>query len=233
MSGLAKFAGELKVKVVKVEGFAEKSGFFVKITLGKEKQKTSTKNDAGGSATFNEELTFTKAAEDKVLHVEVLDSDTMSNDALGDVDVDLSATGNAWYETKHRGQASGKVFLAFEKGAPTPAPSSSRPPVSAAPPKAETPSVKGDLGPEIQSQKPKYRARARALAEEDGGRSGDEVREQSGGSGVGKRGNGVQKLGAGGDSGGLKKWGARGSRMKWGGLDLNALAQQKRALKLE
>eukprot|EP00286_Rhodomonas_abbreviata_P007479 CAMPEP_0181320424 /NCGR_PEP_ID=MMETSP1101-20121128/18118_1 /TAXON_ID=46948 /ORGANISM="Rhodomonas abbreviata, Strain Caron Lab Isolate" /LENGTH=125 /DNA_ID=CAMNT_0023428131 /DNA_START=26 /DNA_END=403 /DNA_ORIENTATION=+ len=118
---LAEFGGILKVKVVKIEGFAETAGFmdktdpFVELKMGEETFKTAVKNNAGGSAEFNEQFCFDKQEGEQTMRLRVLDSDTLSNDLLGsrDIDLDDSSTGNGWYTVVSNGKETGKVFLEF------------------------------------------------------------------------------------------------------------------------
>eukprot|EP00287_Rhodomonas_sp_CCMP768_P009124 CAMPEP_0196724438 /NCGR_PEP_ID=MMETSP1091-20130531/6285_1 /TAXON_ID=302021 /ORGANISM="Rhodomonas sp., Strain CCMP768" /LENGTH=125 /DNA_ID=CAMNT_0042066553 /DNA_START=66 /DNA_END=443 /DNA_ORIENTATION=+ len=118
---LAEFGGVLKVTVIKIQGFDESSGFmdktdpFVELEMGEEKFKTATKNNAGGNAEYNEEFAFNKQEGEQTLKVRVYDSDTLSNDLLGqrDVDLDDESTGNGSFDVVKDGKVTGQVFIEF------------------------------------------------------------------------------------------------------------------------
>jgi Ca2+-dependent lipid-binding protein len=95
------FAGTLHVTVLDINEFSDTAGFmdkadpYVQLMLGqgasfKNGMKTSTKNNAGGHVDFNECFTLRKELFDNVLRVRVMDSDTLSDDTMGELDVNLN-----------------------------------------------------------------------------------------------------------------------------------------------
>ena len=92
------FAGVFHVTVVRLDNFSDTAGMmdrtdpFVEMRLGNECLKTSVKNNAGGhNVVYDETLSFNKALLAGELKVKVMDSDTLSNDTLGELTVDLHA----------------------------------------------------------------------------------------------------------------------------------------------
>ena len=83
------------------------------------------KNNAGGhNVEFNEILSFNKNLMESVLKVRVLDKDTLSDDVLGELDVnlnlqDLPADGESeqamQFELTNKGKPAGKVWLTFSR----------------------------------------------------------------------------------------------------------------------
>ena len=92
------FAGTLYVTVHRISSFPDKAGFmdttdpYVKLELAnKESQKTTVLNNAGGNAEFNESFLFRKELFDGILRVLVMDSETVTRDAmLGELNVNLN-----------------------------------------------------------------------------------------------------------------------------------------------
>ena len=85
----------LRVMVHDIRDFPEYSGFmdktdpYVQLQLGAESYKTKYKNNVGGNATFNESFTFSKQASDNIMTITVWDKDTLSDDLLGERQIDL------------------------------------------------------------------------------------------------------------------------------------------------
>jgi len=119
---LADFAGVFKVTVVSISGFDETAGFmdktdpFVTVKLGDEEFCTDVKSNAGGEAEFNEEFCFDKKEGADNLRVTVWDDDTLSNDLLGDrnVDLDDESINKGEFEVTKDGKVTGKVVLEFD-----------------------------------------------------------------------------------------------------------------------
>ena len=116
-----------------------------RLQLGGGFKKTKVKNNAGGEVEFKETLSLDKPTGVNMLKVSVLDSDTTSDDVLGERDVDLrmqyywpSADGGqaTAIEMYRKGQITGTVYLSFAK-------SPKRPGARAkSPQKAPTPQTK-------------------------------------------------------------------------------------------
>jgi hypothetical protein len=129
------FAGTVHVRVFRIMNFKHTAGWtdktdpFVQLGLGKTMQTTTVKNNAGGAAVFDEVFSFFKDPSHTQLQVAVYDSDTLSNDLLGQTSIDL--TRQPWMESVEElgglkeGQSydvfasktgkvvQGQVFLAF------------------------------------------------------------------------------------------------------------------------
>jgi len=87
-------------------------------------KKTKVKNNAGGAAEFRETLSVDKPAGVNMLKVSVFDSDTTSDDVLGERDIDLrmqyywpsADEGQATaVEVYRQGKIAGTVFISFAK----------------------------------------------------------------------------------------------------------------------
>ena len=101
---------------------------FVKVSLGATSYTTKVQNNAGGSAAFHEVFAFREAG-DSILKVAVYDWDTISNDLLGQGEIDLRQQSccrsvdelreseredSAFVMVDSKtGHSSGTVFLAF------------------------------------------------------------------------------------------------------------------------
>ena len=90
------FAGVFHVTIVRLDNFSDTAGLmdrtdpFVELRLGNECLKTSVKNNAGGhNVVYDETLSFNKALLAGELKIKVMDSDTLSNDTLGEHTIDL------------------------------------------------------------------------------------------------------------------------------------------------
>jgi hypothetical protein len=121
------------VKVCRIRNFANTTGFggrtdpFIKITHGKTVLRTSTANNVGGNATFDEILQFTKSRQSNTLLVQIYDGGSIHDDILGEVEIDLTqqtcADGlhpeeDIWFECINRGIIKGTIQLAFAKRLP-------------------------------------------------------------------------------------------------------------------
>ena len=128
-------ATEILVKVFKICDFKETSGYldisdpYVQVSCGSQSQRTATKVDAGGSASFEEIFSFTKDSLDStnVLRVVVYDSDSVKDDVLGALEIDLGkqhfcsnrqeleavGSGTPFHVLNAQQQTQGTVFLAF------------------------------------------------------------------------------------------------------------------------
>ena len=131
------FEGILHVTVQSIEGFSDTAGFmdrtdpYVSLVLGKEKRKTRYQNNAGGTAVFDEVLTFQKKGlMDSTLGMMVFDKNTIVDTLLGEHVVDLNhyelqedgstdREGLETFELKDsRGQPAGKVSLMLSRKTP-------------------------------------------------------------------------------------------------------------------
>ena len=93
------------------------------MTLGRAVEKTQVKNNAGGNVDFNQIVSFQKESGLTKMKVEVMDSDTLSDDLLGVTEVDLTKVSYAEdltdikrgiaFECKQGDKVVGKVYLAF------------------------------------------------------------------------------------------------------------------------
>jgi len=116
-----------------IDEFADSAGFmdrtdpYVALSLGSEKQKTSCKNNVGGSVVFDETLSFDKQLFQSMLNVKVYDADTLSDDCLGEHNINLNLEDlqvNEERETPmpfemvHEGKTAGKVYLMFSRKTP-------------------------------------------------------------------------------------------------------------------
>jgi hypothetical protein len=127
------FAGVLHVTVHSIEDFKDTSGLmdrtdpYVQVQIGTEQQQTSYKNDAGGHhVIFDETLSFEKALRDTALQVRVFDKDTLSDDFLGEGEVDLDKmrvppggeSGRITVDVSRKAKPAGKVVLSCSRRAP-------------------------------------------------------------------------------------------------------------------
>ena len=128
------FEGILQVTVQSIEGFSDTAGFmdrtdpYVSLVLGKEKRKTKYQNNAGGTAVFDETLTWmSKGLMESTLEVQVFDKDTLIDDFLGasSINIDLlkleegaeSEAPVVVETTAKDGKQAGKVWLMFSRKA--------------------------------------------------------------------------------------------------------------------
>ena len=86
---LSKIELQLTAVCGTVAGWMDKTDPFVEVSLGKEKYCTEIKQNAGGTVKFDEKMTFTKHADDHVLHIRVLDSDPLRNEVIASKSIDL------------------------------------------------------------------------------------------------------------------------------------------------
>jgi len=109
---------------------------FVKVSLGATSYTTKVQNNAGGSVAFHEVFAFREAG-DSILKVAVYALDTISNDLLGQGEIDLrqqsccrsvdklresEGVGSAFAMVDSKtGHPSGTVYLAFATVSDTPA----------------------------------------------------------------------------------------------------------------
>ena len=97
------FAGTVHVRVFRIMNFKDTAGWmdkadpFVQLGMGKMMHKTAVKHNAGGTVVFDEVFSFFKDPSHTQLEVAVYDSDTLSNDLLGQTSIDL--TGQPWMES--------------------------------------------------------------------------------------------------------------------------------------
>eukprot|EP00277_Geminigera_cryophila_P010826 CAMPEP_0179451886 /NCGR_PEP_ID=MMETSP0799-20121207/35916_1 /TAXON_ID=46947 /ORGANISM="Geminigera cryophila, Strain CCMP2564" /LENGTH=129 /DNA_ID=CAMNT_0021247545 /DNA_START=25 /DNA_END=414 /DNA_ORIENTATION=- len=124
----AEFAGVLHITVVSIDEFSDTAGFmdrtdpYVSLTLGDETYKTTVKDNAGGkNVVFDEKLSFNKQLQENILKVKVYDKDTLSDDFLGERDVDLNlqdldgeSDDPVPFDIVHKGKVVGKVYLKFD-----------------------------------------------------------------------------------------------------------------------
>jgi len=87
--------------------------------LGNETYRTGVKDNAGGAAIFSEKLSFNKQVDENILKVAVFDKDTISDDRLGERDVDLnmqdlSGDELTEFDVVKEGKTVGKVYLLFD-----------------------------------------------------------------------------------------------------------------------
>eukprot|EP01056_Protomagalhaensia_sp_Gyna25_P002640 Protomagalhaensia_sp_Gyna_25__2639@NODE_2501_length_1049_cov_3941_806931_g2073_i0_p2_GENE_NODE_2501_length_1049_cov_3941_806931_g2073_i0NODE_2501_length_1049_cov_3941_806931_g2073_i0_p2_ORF_typecomplete_len108_score24_61C2/PF00168_30/1e11_NODE_2501_length_1049_cov_3941_806931_g2073_i098421 len=73
----------------KTSGFRDKTDAYVEVQVGGQKNRTSTKVDAGSEAQFNEVLTFTYSGE-PTLTVNLYDDEKKKDDLLGSGHLELS-----------------------------------------------------------------------------------------------------------------------------------------------
>jgi Ca2+-dependent lipid-binding protein len=127
------FAGVFHVTIERIDQFSDTAGFmdrtdpYVEVQLGRESFRTSVKDNAGGhDVIFQETLTFQKALLQGELKVIVKDKDTLSDDTLGDVTIDLNALAlpedyedseAVCYEARSKGIKAGEVFLKLSRKA--------------------------------------------------------------------------------------------------------------------
>ena len=101
--GCEPFAGTVHVRVFRIMNFKDTAGWmdkadpFVQLGMGKMMHKTAVKHNAGGTVVFDEVFSFFKDPSHTQLQVAVYDSDTLSNDLLGQTSIDL--TGQPWMES--------------------------------------------------------------------------------------------------------------------------------------
>jgi hypothetical protein len=129
------FAGILKVKVARIDGFKDQASYLdktdpkVKMWLGNsanpksgEKMKTTTKDNAGGSVTFDEVLNFNKAENMNLLTVAVYDDNSLGDESFGELSIDLNfqdLTGSIetkepiCFQVAKDGKTTGKVYLSL------------------------------------------------------------------------------------------------------------------------
>jgi hypothetical protein len=136
------FADTVKVhiRVFRIMNFKDTAGWmdktdpFVQLQLGKTIHKTAAKNNAGGAAIFDEVFSFVKEPSHNQLQVAVYDSDTVSNDLLGQTSIDLKRQpsresieelgdlkeGQSYdvFDAKTSTVVQGQVFLAFAVSLP-------------------------------------------------------------------------------------------------------------------
>jgi hypothetical protein len=129
------FQGCLHVTVDRIADFAEQAGLmdktdpYISLSLGGERLRTSTKNNAGGSVVFNETLTFAdKPLLHGNLHVQVMDSDTLFDDTLGAHTInvhgldmeseDFEDETPRPFDVLHKGAKAGTIWLAFSRRTP-------------------------------------------------------------------------------------------------------------------
>mmetsp|Transcript_10466 Transcript_10466/g.21612 ORF Transcript_10466/g.21612 Transcript_10466/m.21612 type:complete len:251 (-) Transcript_10466:115-867(-) len=115
---LVDFAGPIKVTIEKIEDFTgsgmfDKADPYVAIECGGEKFRTETKDNAGGSAVFDQEFTFNKEEGVSEMKLSVLDTDMMTDDLLGERTIDFKEYDHedSPYECAKDGEANGKVWL--------------------------------------------------------------------------------------------------------------------------
>ena len=123
------FQGDLHVTVLGIKNFTDCAGFmdktdpYVQLQLGDEIQKTSVKDNAGGTVSFNETLKFQKELGDNTLIITVMDEDTTIDDTLGEIKIDLrhedlTSTEPVTFQltkrtSKHSKATVGQVLLVF------------------------------------------------------------------------------------------------------------------------
>ena len=129
------FAGVLHVNVHSIDDFKDTSGFmdrtdpYVQVQVGDDQQQTTWKNDAGGHhVIFNEVLSFEKTLKDSTLQVRVYDKDTMSDDFLGEGQIDIDQlripqggeSGTIAVSMMRKGKPAGTVMLSCSRKAAPP-----------------------------------------------------------------------------------------------------------------
>ena len=116
------FAGAVTVhiRVFRILNFKDTSGWmdktdpFVQLQLGKTIHKTAAKNNAGGAAIFDEVFSFVKDPAHNQLQVFVYDSDTLSNDILGQTSIDITQQPSRESVEELRGLKEGQSYDVFD-----------------------------------------------------------------------------------------------------------------------
>ena len=113
--------GTMHVRVFRIMNFKDTAGFmdktdpYVKLQYGTSMQKTATKNNAGGNAVFNQVFSFDKNPSlFTELKVAVHDSDTVSDDLLGQTTIGLRGPDDCNSEEELRRMQDGRSYDVFD-----------------------------------------------------------------------------------------------------------------------